>query len=505
MDQLRSRLKSRQVLLALVIAVEFLGLLPLITQVHVAEYDEAIFLDVANSIHTTDAPLRSLGADSIFFFDHTPLYIYFISPLVGSADTRLTIARWLTLIFAVGCVWLVFLCGEHLKNTLAGFVAALLTAVNSFFLIYSFFVRMEVLMAFLVVLSFYCLIRSEKTGDRVWCFLAGLALGGAVLTKEMALGLAVVYFVYIAFVSRWPDRVWRLVLSLGPSLIALSGWVLWAWAWSPADTQAALNRWFASAALTVADSRAQITTAQWTSQLGGDLLGWTVVALSLVSVYFCVKAARQGTRAALVPVLYVVVAVGFSYLVRLKELRHLIAVVPMMALLIGVGMSQLFDDLKMRQMRGAQIVLGALLVIAILDTSPLRFGIPDKADSAWLDPLYAFRLSENDRYYAALRSAGVYLSEHTQPGEILNVVHEATVTSLYADRHYNMLYVLPFEAIIETLSQAHYLVYDDHVFLQLNDSQIQAVEAYIHDHFSVAAEMTDNGRDVLIYQRTAAP
>ena len=90
-NRLRAYLKLRYLLFALAVGVEALGLWPLVTQVHVAEYDEAIFLDVAQAIHTTGAPVRSSGANSSYYFDHTPLYIYTLSPITGTADERVVI------------------------------------------------------------------------------------------------------------------------------------------------------------------------------------------------------------------------------------------------------------------------------------------------------------------------------------------------------------------------------------------------------------------------------
>lgn len=118
MNYLRSRLRLRYLLFASVMIIEVLGLLPLIAQIHLAEYDEAISLDIANSIHTTGTPIWSIGARGIYFFDRTPLYIYFISPITGNANARVLSARWLTSIVALGCIGLVFLCGEQVKNTL---------------------------------------------------------------------------------------------------------------------------------------------------------------------------------------------------------------------------------------------------------------------------------------------------------------------------------------------------------------------------------------------------
>ncbi len=496
-----SHMKLRYLLFTLVIIIEVLGLLPLVTQVHVAEYDEAIFLDVARAIHTTGTPLRSSGAAPHYYFDHTPLYVYLISPIIGSADDRVAIARWLTAFAALGCVWLVFLCGDQLKSTQAGFVAAVLTAANSFFLLYSYFVTMEALMTFLMLLSFYCLIRSEQRGDSRWCSAAGVALASAVLAKELALGLAAAYLIYSVFVSHWPNRMWRLTMLVGPALAATLAWAFWAWTWSPAEARAAVSRWFASAALSGVDSRMRITIAQWTGQLGGDLLGWVVVALGLASSYFCVKAARKETRITLMPVVYVVVAIVFSYLVRLKELRHLMAVVPMVALMIGVAVNQLFDDLALRWQRLAQFLVGGLIVAAVLDTSPLRLALSRGTTATGIDPLYAFRLFESDRNFGALRAAGLYLAERTQLGEVVTVVHQAPVITFYTDRPSNQLQFQPFDKVMASLARARYLVVDDHVFAQLSEQQIQDFIDYIVRYFDLEVEVTENGRSIPIYRR----
>jgi 4-amino-4-deoxy-L-arabinose transferase-like glycosyltransferase len=423
-----------------------------------------------------------------------------ISPIAGTADDRLLAARWVTSLCALGCVWLVFLIGEQLKHTLAGFIAALFTAVNSFFLLYSFFVTMEVPMVFLMLLSLYCLVRGEESGSARWQAAAGVALAGAVLTKEFALGLAVVYGAYGLFVSRQPNRLRRLLLTTAPAIAALLAWVAWAWAWSPVQAQADLSRWFVSAVSNGLDSRMNISVSQWSAKLGGDLLGWSAAALLGIGLYFCFKVARKEMPSVLVPMLYVPVAIGLSYIISLKELRHHMAVVPMTALVIGVGVSQLWGDLQLRRARVAQFLVGGLVVVALLDTSPLHMAVSDNGSAAQLDPLYAYRLYENDRYYRVLRSAGNYLAAHAPPGEVLTVVHEATVVSLYADRPYSMLYVLPFDAIMEKLPEAHYLVFDDRVFPQLDEAQIQAVVNYVTTDFHVEVELAENGRSLSIFR-----
>ncbi|HSN76789.1 MAG TPA: hypothetical protein VL334_17080, partial [Anaerolineae bacterium] len=49
---------------------------PLAINVHVLEYDEAVFMDVARNIQRLGLPFRSLGEQGQPAFEHTPLYLY---------------------------------------------------------------------------------------------------------------------------------------------------------------------------------------------------------------------------------------------------------------------------------------------------------------------------------------------------------------------------------------------------------------------------------------------
>ncbi len=120
---------------------------------------------------------------------------------------------------------------------------------------------------------------------------------------------------------------------------------------------------------------------------------------------------------------------------------------------------------------------------------------------SWFDPLYAWRLFENDRYYNVLRLTGLYLREHTNPDEIITVVHEATVTAYYANRHYYMLYTLPLDRVMAILEQTRWLVWDHELFLALDEGGVQAVREYVKQHFSVEQVIRDQYREVIIYRR----
>jgi hypothetical protein len=69
--------------ISLVVIFTLIAQIPLIWKVHIAEYDEAIFLDVAGNIRQGGLPLRSIGERGAFYFEHTPLYAYFLRYIPG--------------------------------------------------------------------------------------------------------------------------------------------------------------------------------------------------------------------------------------------------------------------------------------------------------------------------------------------------------------------------------------------------------------------------------------
>ena len=117
---------------------------PLAINVHVLEYDEAVFMGVARNIQRLGLPFRSLGEQGQPAFEHTPLYLYVLSLYARPSEIGIFGARLVTLAFGLGSVWLTFEIGRRIRDSLAGFVAALLLAINAFFALHTFFVRMAI-------------------------------------------------------------------------------------------------------------------------------------------------------------------------------------------------------------------------------------------------------------------------------------------------------------------------------------------------------------------------
>lgn len=486
-------------MIAILIILTLLAQLPLMLKVKLVEYDEAIFCDVARNIQRTGLPLRSIGSKGVFYFEHTPLYPYILSLYV---TTSTLFKRCITTLFSLGCVLLLYNTGKYLKGQMAGFASALLLSIHPFFALYSHFLCMEIFLLFSLIAGLASLVVSAQgTTKKYW--IAGVAGAIAVLLKEIALGFVAICGVYILTkLRRDRSSSWKtLAVVVIPPVTTLLFWMVWCWSLSPNAFAAMIRRWMDAAIVGGHDPRSSITFIQWARHIVTDLLGPGLTVLGGLSVIYSFMR-RNVESLDWILLGYPVGAIALSFLVHLKEPRHLIGILPCIALFIGtkIDWNALLIWLRLNRLR---TLIGIGMALAFLfSVSPMRLPLENVRNlKAWFDPLYAWRLFENDRYYNVLRLAGLYLHEHTDPEEVITVVHEATVTAYYANRHYYMLYTLPLEGVIRILEGTRYLVWDNEVFLALNGEEIRAVREYVSQHFLVETVVRDEYREVTIYRR----
>lgn len=501
---------NEQKQLGVALATAFLIALPAMMATQLVEYDEAIFLDVAHNIQQTGLPLRSIGQTGVFRFDHTPLYLYLLSLIPVPSAAGVLLARLATMAFGLGSIWLVFLIGKQIAGAPSGFAAALLLALNPFFALYSFFVRMEVPMVFWSLLGLLLIMTNEGNQRPRRLALAGLALAIAVLLKEVALlivGYSVAYMLLIGNHNRrWP---WREAILLGaPTVVALAGWAIWCWKLSPSAFTSTMSRWLNSTVTgQMLDPRGFISASQWAGQIALSLLGPGLTICLLAIVAWSVMGRRKPRFSQQVFLWgYLVLAISFSFVMRLKELRHIITTIPVAALLVGTTIDWHQIELNWRQGSWQRrVAYGLVFVLILCAASPLRIPPRFQGDlEAWIEPLYSWRVFQSDRYHNVLYLTGLYLREHTRPTEVIAIVHQATVVGYYADRHYEMLYTKPLQSILHLLAEVDHLVWDATVFLALDDEQIQLIEAYVAQHYAVEQTIQDGERQVTIYRRRAA-
>ena len=499
----------RTISLAIAVAVALLVLLPLALRIKVAEYDEAIFLDVARNLQRVGLPLRSMGTEGVAYLEHTPRLAFLLGMVTPQTPNALAWARWITALAGLGCVVLTYLIGERMAGWRAGLVAAALLALRPTFAVNAFFVRQETFMT-LAMLAALLILTKDRRRCSLWRMaLTGLALAAAVLFKETAVLFAAACVVLVVLLHRAnPARAWRAALLVGaPSLLVLGAWALWAWQLWPVTFAGVIHRWFASAqGGFMPEPRMGLKAGVWARQLALDLLSLPLVLGLLLAL---IRAARTGRRywqpERLLLWGYLVAAIGVSFLIGLKEPRHLIGVLPCAALLIGITFSEWLAEVP-RGPRNRLRCAGAWLavVIFLLAASPLRlFPLSRQSPIAYLDPIYAWPLLENDRFYNVLRLTGEQVRVGAAPREVLTVAHQGPVVSYYADRPYRMLYTLSEDGVLQALEESDVLVWDDPQFLLLDPDQVQRVQDYVAQHFSVEQVVQDGERRVTIYRPEA--
>ena len=498
-------------------AVGLLVLAPFMASVHVAEYDEAIFLDVARNIQRMGLPLRSIGANGVFFFDHTPLYPYMLSLYAQHTDTGLFLARAVTVLAALAAIALTYRFGARFDGPRPGLLAALLLAINPFFATYAFFVRMEIFMLLALLVGFYALLVGLEEKRNALLLASGISLAVAVLFKEFALVGTVVATAFAFWQwRRTPKQGMIAALIVGmPSLLALAGWAVWSWELSPATFAATMNRWGNSATSSIGgEPRIGLTWIAWLAQVGSRLLGPGLALGLLIALGQWVV--RRGRTEPYLGLLwaYTLGAIGLSFLTSLKEPRHLIAVLPAAALLTGhtlrdiwaehiVGAQPVQAAPALRASPVKPVVAAIVIGIVFMLASPLRPPLlprPVGDSMPWVAPVYAERIA-NDSFYCVLAMAGKQVKATTVPGEVVTVAHQAPVVAYYSDRPYTMLYTLPAAAINKLLSESTVLVWDAPTFLALRSDERERVEAAVAANFVLEKVVTDDQRSVAIYKR----
>ena len=488
----------------------FLALqLPPILRVSIAQYDESIFLDIARNIQATGVPLRSLGPEGKLELDQTPLYLYLLSGLTLIVGENLFLLRLVTLAAAAGGIVLVYVIGSRVRNRPAGLVAALLLAVNPFFNLYSFFLRMEVFTNLFLLLAIYWLAEENARPTTRRAAAAGLSMATAALLKVIAVTF---------WLAALPWALWRLWSAAGrwrklawlalPTVVGLGLWLLAAWL--DPDRAASAGRWGAALGVggNAVDVRLNVQLRGWLGAIVRTILGWETIALLGVALIAYVTHWRKQHPIAHLLVIYIGLTVGLSFFVQLKETRHLFGIIPAVTLLIGIAVpwQSWLNRLRGRPLAAAAVGVAALALLWGL--SPLR--LPAAAEfrqgEMWWAPVVRGRYFHNDSQLASLRDAGAYLSANSPDDAFILIARQGPIVGYYAGRNYTFLYTGTFDRNMELLQNGDFLVMDPPVdFWAQTPAETEALLKYVAENYT-AVEIFDQGANVVtLYRRNAAP
>ncbi len=461
--------------------------LVLMRSVHIAQYDESIYLDVARNIRRTGLPLRSFGAEGFLLLDQTPLYPYLLGGLSAVFGDNVLWLRLVTTLVGAGTIVLAYVLGLRLRGPVAGLTAALLLAVNPFFLLYAFFVRMEVFMCFFLLLAVWLLWRWEETERRAFLAWAGVVVATAVLFKVVAVffcAAAVVYGFWRAAGMRQ-----RIVAALWLGAPTAVGIVLWLSMslLEPERLALRIDRWTGAVGgnSPIVDPRLGVAAWPWLQTVGANVVSWGMAALfAAMLVYFL--AVRRGKRPLVwLLLLYLALTLGTSLVMQLKEPRHVIGLIPVTA--VAIGLMGDWDDwwARLSQRWWGQALAAGTAVIFLWFVSPLQFPAGQQTAADWWNPMLADRIFYSDARLTPMAEIGTYLAQASAPGEVITVVRQGPVVGYYADRPYLFLYTEPFDRNMSILQDSEFVVADSQEFWQQSPEETAQLWQYIAEHFVV--------------------
>jgi len=201
---------------------------------------KSIWFDESHSLNRASLDLASIASGKQIWGDrvawdrtHVPFYfflLHFLIKLAGDSDFTL---RFLSVIFGVLTVPLIYIMGKKLGYPRVGLWAALLATFSPFYLWYSQEARMYTLLVFLGLLSVYSLLRAigeDKVGWYATYAVTTTAMlytslfSFELLTFEGLIGLLaiwkrrrwVILAVFVIIALAFLPGVWRYLMWLGP-------------------------------------------------------------------------------------------------------------------------------------------------------------------------------------------------------------------------------------------------------------------------------------------------
>ena len=271
------------------------------------DYDEAIFMDVARSIRSTGLPIRSIAPDGWMFVDHTPLYSYTLALVSWAGELP---ARLLSLAFGLAMVLMV--------ARLGGPLGGILVALNPLVIELSASIWIEAMLGMLVVAASLLLLRGHVRA-------AAIVAALAVLTKELALAFVAAGAIYLLVRQRPHDAA----RFSAPALVVLAAWVISAMLLAPTEMALIIQRWVGAFIPGTIQAPMGLDRDAWLSMLGPVVLGPPLLLSLLVGLL----AGRNRLRVDAILLLgtYGTLALAASIVMRIREPRHLVAVVAALA------------------------------------------------------------------------------------------------------------------------------------------------------------------------------
>ncbi len=155
---------------------------------------------------------------------HPPLYFWLLKPWVTLAGKSEFAARFLSVIWGVLTVALIYPLTKRLIGHGVALLTTFLLAIARFHVWWSQEMRMYILAAFLILLSLYLFTRLEEGAERVWLFYI-LATAAALYTLYLAALVILIENLLVLTIRRPRSFLLKWVLSQAAVLFLLTPWL----------------------------------------------------------------------------------------------------------------------------------------------------------------------------------------------------------------------------------------------------------------------------------------
>ena len=185
-------------------------------------YDTSLYQRLAQSL----ADGKGLQVDGVPTSRRPPLYPLFIAFLLKFTPFPGGVQVVQALLGAISCVVL-FVIGRELFGTKTGILASAIFAIDYISAREVISVLPEILFTFLLLASFYLLVRWEKENKNRWLVAAGFFAGLSLLTKDVL----VFYFPFVALwfflrAQSWRARFYQAAAFLTGLFFVVAPWVV---------------------------------------------------------------------------------------------------------------------------------------------------------------------------------------------------------------------------------------------------------------------------------------
>ena len=334
-------------------------------------FDEAISVAVARMpwhdfMHTVTADEANMS-----------IYYLLLRPWIAIGGDGEAWIRLLSVVAAVGTVATLYALARRLFSFQVAIVAALLTAVNGFFVQFSQEARSYMLVAMLVTIATYAFVRGIEDGGARWWVLYGAAVTLSVYGHFFAVWFPLAHVMSMPFLADRTSRRWKpLVVTLAASSILVLPALRVAYVrrgtqifWHPPVTLGSINGVFAAM-----------------SGSGGAVLAFATAGLGALAVFGALRLWRTEGRGrdlwhqAVALGTFAVPAFGILAICivqKIIQIRYFSIVVPALALVVSLGIAQI---------RWRAVRVGAVAVMVLLaSVGVVRWYDAQKED--WRSPL----------------------------------------------------------------------------------------------------------------------